>query len=234
MRIFSFSKRISGAATALFALCALAASLQAQPKIATIDLKKVFDGYYKTKQADTLLQGSGADADKVLAGYVDEYRKKQQEYNKLIESANDQAVSADEREKRRKTAESKVSELKEIEQSVTQYRKQAETNILEQKARMRENILKEIQDVINTKAKGGSYTFVFDSSALAFFQTPVILYSAGQNDLTDEVLAQLNITAPAGFFTSEPKEDKTSIAPPKAPQKDEKPVTAPAKPVKKK
>ena len=39
--------------------CLLASPLQAQPKIAIIDLKKVFDGYYKTKQADTTLKERG-------------------------------------------------------------------------------------------------------------------------------------------------------------------------------
>src|SRR6185503_11122549 len=101
MNIFSISKRISIVAFAVSAFCGLTTFGQGQPKIGTVDLKKVFDGYYRTKQCDVLLQNSGADADKVLAGMLDEYKKGQQEYNKLIESANDQAVSADEREKRK-------------------------------------------------------------------------------------------------------------------------------------
>ncbi|MBM3831749.1 MAG: OmpH family outer membrane protein [Verrucomicrobia bacterium] len=235
MRTFSFAKHTTALALSLLAFCLIAPSLQAQPKIATIDLKKVFDGFYKTKECDTLLQASGADADKVLANMLEEHKKKQQEYNKLIESANDQAVSADEREKRRKSGETKLAELKEIEQSVMQFRRQAETNIMEQKQRMRENILKLIQDVINSKASAGNFTFVFDRSALAFFQTPVLLYTNGQNDLTEEVIRQLNSTAPPGFFTSDKdKEEKPLAAPPKAAEKEEKPSLAPSKATKKK
>ena len=236
MNTFSISKRISIVALAVSAFGGLTTLGQGVPKIATVDLKKVFDGYYRTKQCDVLLQNSGADADKVLAGMLDEYKKGQQEYNKLIESANDQAVSADEREKRRKTAETKVVELKEIEKSITQFRKTAETNILEQKARMRENILKDIQEEINTKAKEGSYSFILDSSALAIFQTPILLYHNGQSDLTDELLSKLNAKAPPGALTAEPKEEKTFVVPPpKTSEKEEKPAVAPTKPpVKKK
>jgi Skp family chaperone for outer membrane proteins len=235
MNTFSIARRISIVALIASTFCGLTALGQGQPKIGTVDLKKVFDGYYRTKQCDVLLQNSGADADKVLAGMLDEYKKGQQEYNKLIESANDQAVSADEREKRRKTAETKVVELKEIEKSITQFRKTAETNILEQKARMRENILKDIQEEINAIAKAGSYTFMLDSSALAIFQTPILLYNNGQSDISDELLTKLNAKAPPGALTAEPKEEKTFVVPPpKAPEKDEKPAAAPTKPAPKK
>jgi outer membrane protein len=235
MNTFSISKRISIVALAVSAFWGLNASGQGQPKIATVDLKKVFDGYYQTKQCDVLLQNSGADADKVLAGMLDEYKKGQQEYNKLIESANDQAVSTEEREKRRKTSETKLVDLKDIEKSITQFRKTAETNILEQKARMREKILKNIQEEIDTIAKAGGYTFILDSSALAIFQTPILLYHKGQSDLSDELLGKLNAKAPPGALTPEPKEEKPFVVPPpKTSEKDEKPAAAPTKPANKK
>src|SRR5215218_2281703 len=98
-----------------FASCLLAGALlfgfasaaQAQPKIATVDLRKIFEGYYKTKQADAQLRDRGTDAEKQYSGMLEDYKKANEEYKKLIESANDQAVAAEEREKRKKSAESK-------------------------------------------------------------------------------------------------------------------------------
>ncbi len=236
-KTFLLFRKKARLAFALAAVFGLAATAQAQPKIGIVDLKKVFEGYYKTKQADALLADNGADADKVLGGMFEDYKKGQQDYNKLIESANDQAVSTEEREKRRKSAENKVVELKEIEKSITQYRKEAETRILEQKRRMWENIVREIQDEVTAQAKSGAYTYVIDSSALSAFQTPVFLYNNGQSDLTTEVLAQLNAKAPPGALTAEPKEEKNLIiSPPKTSPKEEKPpvTPTPAKPTKKK
>ena len=96
---------------ALTGLFAVAASLQAQPKIATVNLQNVFTNYFKTKQADSLLQEHGAEADKVLKGWLDDYQKANEDYKKLVEGANDQAVAAEERDKRKKAAETKATEL---------------------------------------------------------------------------------------------------------------------------
>src|SRR5215468_1956304 len=96
-------------------LFGLAAAAQTPPKIATVDLRKIFEGYFKTKQADAQLRERGADAEKQYKGMLDDYSKANEDYKKLVESANDQAVSSDEREKRKKSAEAKVLELNEIE-----------------------------------------------------------------------------------------------------------------------
>src|SRR6478672_6583303 len=98
----------------------LAATAQAQPKIATVDLRKIFEGYYKTKQADAQLRERGTDAEKQYSGMLEDYKKANEDYKKLVESANDQAVASEERDKRKKSAEAKVLELNEIEKTLTQ------------------------------------------------------------------------------------------------------------------
>lgn len=221
-------------ALALAAFLVLAASAQAQQKIATIDLQQVFTNYFKTKQADSLLQERGAEAEKVLKGMFEDYGKLNEDYKKLIEGANDQAVSADEREKRKKAAESKIVELKEAEKSMTQFRKEETTRIDEHKIRLRERILGELREAINAKAKLRGYTFVFDiSGTSANNGTHVLLYSSGQDDLTDEVLADLNAKAPPGSLTSGSKEEKPAVSQPKTDEKPVEPVKPAAKPKKK-
>jgi outer membrane protein len=196
-----------------FALLAPRASAQTQQRVATIDHKKVFDSYYKTKQADVQLKERAGDADKVLKGMLEDYQKANEEYKKLIEGANDQAVSAEEREKRKKSAESKLYELQEMERSVAQFRRETTARLEEQKLRMRDKILREIQDVITTKARAANYAMVFDTAAESFNRTPILLYTNGQNDMTDEVLSQINATAPLGGLSNDPGE-KSITAPP--------------------
>ena len=174
--------------------------VQAQPKIATIDLRKIFEGYFQTQQADAQLRERGADAEKQYKGMLDDYQKANEEYKKLVESANDQAVSADERERRKKSAESKVLELNEIEKTLTQFKREKQVTFDEQKRRMRDQIVRKIREEIDRKARAGGFSLVLDSSAESINQAPFILFSSGQNDLTQEVLSQLNLAAPAGFF----------------------------------
>jgi outer membrane protein len=198
-------------------ILSIPAQAQAQPRLGTIDLKKVFDGYYKTKQADVQLKDRAADAEKVLKGMLDDYQKANEEYKKLIEGANDQAVSGEEREKRKKSAETKLYELQEIEKSVAQFRRETQTRLEEQKLRMRDNILREIREVITAKARTANYTMVFDTAAESANRTPILLFTNGQNDMTDEVLSQINATAPPGSLSSGPTNDKPLTAPPVAP-----------------
>ena len=119
-----------------------------------------------------------------------------QELGQALDGAQDQAVSSDEREKRKKTGESKLLELKELEQTIEQFDRQSRTSLEEQQRRMRDNILKEIQGVITTKAKTGNFSLVVDVASESFNKTPVVLYSNGENDLTTAVLKDLNSTAP--------------------------------------
>jgi outer membrane protein len=172
----------------------------AQPKIATVDLRKIFEGYYKTKQADAQLRERGVDVEKQYKGMLDEYQKANEDYKKLVESANDQAVSSEERDKRKKSAESKVLELNEIEKTLTQFKREKQATFEEQKKRMRDQIVREIREQINNRARSGSFTLVLDTSAESVNMAPFILFNAGQADLTDEILTQMNIGAPAGVL----------------------------------
>lgn len=183
--------------TALLLLAATSAA-HAQNKIATIDLKRVFDSYWKTQQADTTLREKATEFEKKNKTMVEDYQKSAEEYKKLLDSANDAAVSAEEKEKRKKTAETKLLELNEIEQSIKQFERSARAQISEQQRLMREKILNEIRELINSKSTAAGYNLVIDTAADSVNNTPVILFKSGQADLTDEVLTQLNSTAPAG------------------------------------
>jgi outer membrane protein len=190
-------------------------SAQAQTRVGIIDLQKVFDGYFKTKQADATLKERGADFRKSLDGMLEEYKKANQDYTRLLDSANDQAVSTEEREKRKKSAETKLLEIKEIETQVNQFRRSSEQTILEQQRRMRDNIVREIREVISAKAKAAGYSMVVDTAGLTVNQTPVLLYTNGENDLTEEVLKAINTNAPADLPKSDPKEKSEDPKPEK-------------------
>jgi outer membrane protein len=204
-----FPKRFVFTIAALLALSLFAAAplRAADAKIGLVDLRKIFDGYYKTKQADTQLKERVGDSEKVMKGMMDDYQKAQDDYKKLIDSSNDQAVSADEREKRKKNAEAKLTELQDIERSVRQFRTTTQTALEEQKRRMREEILTYLKGVIADHAKKNNYTHVFDTAAESANQTPILLYTTGMNDFTEEVLAEINANAPAEAAKPETKPD---------------------------
>jgi outer membrane protein len=171
-------------------------SALAQTKIATVDLRKLFDNYYKTKLAQAQIQERAAGFDKDDKAMKDDLKKGSDAYQALQQQANDQALSADERDRRKQAAADKLKELQSNKAAIDQYERQAQTTLAEQRQRMRDKILIEIKAAVSAKAKADGDTLVFDTAAETVNGTMAIVYTNGDNDLTDAVLAQLNAGAP--------------------------------------
>lgn len=191
MRIFSqtiFSAVLLVAFTSVPAL--------AQSKVATVDLKKLFENYYKTKLATQAVQDRANELDKDYTSMAEDLKKRNDQYQALLDSAHDQAVSQDERDKRQKAADDQLQQLQQSKLAIDQFERQAHVTIADQTQRMRDNILSEIKTAVAAKARAAGDTMVFDTAAETANGTPSIIYSDGNNDLTDEVLKDLNATAP--------------------------------------
>lgn len=180
----------------LLASTVVGAAAEAQ-KIAIIDLRKTFDTYYRTKQADANLKDQAADLEKERKTMVDQYRKSEDAYKKLLDGMNDPALSSEERDKRKKSAENELLGLRAQEDRIKQFDATSRTTLAEKQRRIRDQILAEIKDKIKAKAKSGGYTMVFDTAAETVNNTPFLLYTSGtDNDITDAVLNELNLAAP--------------------------------------
>jgi outer membrane protein len=201
----------------LLLMSLLAGSARAEGRIATVDLRKVFEGYWKTKRADAQLKDRGADMEKEHKTMVEEWKKGKDEYQTLLADANNQVLSVEEREKRKKSAEDKLKQLKEGEETIQQYERQARTTLDEQRKRMRDSLVEEIRKTVTEKSKTGGFTLVVDTAAESINNTPVVLFSTGENDLTAAILQQLNANAPVDLQKAEEKKDEK-----KEDKKDEK------------
>src|SRR5690349_8735706 len=93
----------------------LASSAWAQGRIATVDLGKVFEGYYKTKLGFNMLKDLKDEKEKELKSMDEERLKAKKEYDRLLMDANDPAISAEERDRRKRSAEEKFKYMREQE-----------------------------------------------------------------------------------------------------------------------
>lgn len=175
---------------------ALGTSATEAQRIATIDLRKVFDNYWRTKQADARLKEDAADLEKDRNIMMDQFQKGEVEYKKLLDGANDPAISTAERDKRKKDAESELLGLRDLEARIKQFDTTSRATLGEKQRRIRDNILSEIRDTIKARVKGGNYSLVIDSAAETPNGTPIVLFASGGDDLTEPVLSQLNVNAP--------------------------------------
>jgi Skp family chaperone for outer membrane proteins len=176
-------------------------------KIATVDLKKVFDSYYKTKLADATIKDEANGLEKELRAFMEDHDKALTEYKKAIEESSNQALSAEEREKRKKDAEGKLIKVNDLRQTVEQFKRTADSNLEEKSRNTREKIYGDIRNVVNTLAKKMGYTMVLDTST-ALGRMPVVVFHNGETDVTNAVIEQLNANAPADLPIADDKKDK--------------------------
>ena len=176
---------------------ALGAGAAEPQKIATIDLRKVFDNYWRTKQADAKLKDDAAELEKDRKMMVDQFQKNEVSYRKLVDAASDPAISSAEKQKRQKDAENDLLGLRDLEAKIKQFDTTSRATLGEKQRRIRDNILTEIRDTIKLKVKIVGYTLVLDTAAETPNGTPIVLFNIGNDDLTDGVLKELNMTAPA-------------------------------------
>ena len=193
--------------TALLLLPLLSVAPAAEQKIAIIDLKKIFDDFYKTKLADGAIKEEAAALDKDRKALTDQYQKAADDYKKALDDANNQAISGDERDKRKKAAEGKLIEINDLEGTIKQFDRTARGNLEEKQRIAREKILGQIKSVVTNKAKAGGYALVLDSAGEGLSRTSVIFYTNGEHDITADVLTQLNADAPADLLKGDGKKD---------------------------
>ena len=186
--------------------CLAGAAVAQEPvKIATIDLLKAFDSYWKTKLSNDQLKERGADFDKARVGMIEDLDLLREEYNRLNVSAQDPANSDEKRAADLKKTQEKISEFKRLEQQVIDFNKNAQKTLADQTRRLRKGRLEEIQEVISTKAKELGYDLVIDSSQDVLLpRTPTVLFTNGKNDITAVVIDILNKDAVGKYKPADP------------------------------
>ena len=175
----------------LVLLAAAVISASADTKVATVDMKKLFNGYYKTRLAQSSLESRKTELRKEIKDMADGLDKAQTDYKQLLDEASDQAISADERDKRKQSAADKAKEINSSRAAIEQFQRQAEAQLADQSQRMSANLVGEIQKAVADKAKAGGFSLVLSSDKIE-----VVVFANGDNDLTASVLSQLNAGAP--------------------------------------
>lgn len=175
----------------LVLLLAMIVSASAQTKVATVDMKKLFNGYYKTKLSQTSLENRKTELRKEIKDMADGLEKTQADYKQLVDKANDQTLSADERAKNRIAGDDKAKEINNSRAAIEQFQRQAEAQLGDQSQRMSVSLVGEIQKSVAEKARSGGYSMVLNAASIE-----VVVFANTDNDITASVLAQLNAGAP--------------------------------------
>jgi outer membrane protein len=184
------------------------ASAQGVLKVGTVDMKKVFESYYKTKDAETRINEARNSAKKELDDRMDVYNKGVAEVKKLNEEIDKPELSKENKEQRSKSRDEKVAELKTMEREINEFRQTREKQLQEQSVRMRGGIVDDINKVVSDKVKAENFQIVFDKSGPSLNGVPVVLFAKDEYDFTPDVISALNKNKPKEELA--PKADATA------------------------
>jgi len=175
-------------------------------KVGTVDMNRAFKEYNKTKDSEKKINEAKDAAKKEYDDRAENYKKALEEINKLSQQLEAPALSADAKTAKAKERDEKIASIKNMEREINEFRQTREQQLQQQAMRMRENIIKEITDIIMERVKTTSYDLVFDKSGPSMNGVPVLIYSKDSADFTTDVITALNkkpVTADKPTTTTE-------------------------------
>lgn len=196
------------------------ASAQTPVKIGTVDMKKVFENYYKTKDAEARINEARNAAKKELEDRMDTYKKGTEDVQKLNDEIGRPELSKEAKEAKSKTRDEKITELKTMEREIREFQTTREKQLQEQSVRMRAGIVEEINKVVADRVKSDGFDVVFDKSGPSLNGVPIVLFSKESFDFTDDVVTTLNKNK--GSETAAPAAKPATPAAPATPAKKAK------------
>ena len=179
------------------AFCVAAPAAHAQLKVATVDMNKVFSGYYKTKDAENKINDARESAKKDLDERMESHKQMLDEINQLNKDIDNPALSATAKADRNKKRDEKITQIKALEQEIQEFKNSREKQLQEQAVRMRNTIVEEIMKVVNEEVKEKSYDMVLDKSGQSLNGVLFVLFSQDKMDFSEQVILTLNKTRPA-------------------------------------
>ncbi len=169
---------------------------KAELKVGTVDMSKVFQDYFKTKEAEARMNESRLSAKKEMDDRLEARNKVLEDINALNRDMEKPELSAGAREQKGKQRDDKIAEVRNLEREITEFKTTRERHLQEMATRMRNAIVEDIMQVVSERVKAGGYELVFDKSGQSLSSVPVILFSKEAFDFTTDAVATLNKAKP--------------------------------------
>jgi outer membrane protein len=177
-------------------LLGFAATGRAQIKIGTVDMNKIFNSYYKTKDAEERINEERNAAKQELDGKMDKYKQNLDEINKLNDDVQKPELSAEAKDAKTRQRDELIQETKNLQTEIEQFRSDKEKQLQEQAVRMRNGIVQEITALVLDKVKEENYDIVMDRSGLSLNGVPILIFAKDGLDFSDDIITELNKDKP--------------------------------------
>ena len=174
----------------------LSLNLNAATAIGVISLEKVYNGYWRTDVENKKLKTKQEEALDRIKKLEESLRKEGTVLGNMIKAMQDPRLAAAERSKRQQQVQTKQKELQQMQDAIQGFRERTRKDLELDMRKQREQIIEEIQQIVSNEAKKRKLNLVLDSAARSAAIAPIVIFTDGENDLTEEVLRQLNLSDP--------------------------------------
>jgi outer membrane protein len=187
---------------AALAGAAFTAQAQPTPKILVLDLEKVFNEHYKTKEQNTKLQGDQVKAQEQLDVITKEGNVLVEQFKELDEQAKNPTATAEAKAKSQAAAQKKYEEIRQKQNERDTFVQNTRTTLQQRFQTFKNLMIEEITKVAVDVAKRRGATLLIDKSGPSMIGVSPVLYFDPSMDITDEVLADINRDRPASAVTT--------------------------------
>lgn len=198
--------------TLVAAVLSSAAASAQNIKVGTVDMKKVFESYYKTKEAEAKINESRNNAKKLLEDRMDLAKKVLDEIKKIDEELQKPELSKESKEQKAKLRTEKATDLQGMDKEIREFQQTQEKQLQEQSVRMRAGIVDDINKIVAERVKAENYDIVLDKSGPSLNGVPVVLFARETYEFTDAVVTALNKNKGKEPAPSKPAGDKPAGA----------------------
>jgi len=139
-------------------------------KIAFVDLSRLFDEYYKTKEYDKVLEGKNAEYEKQLNAKIEKVKEEQ---NKLGLLAEDKKAAQE-------------ADIEKLKTELLEFDRQQKQDLTKERNEKIREILLEIEKIVSNYAEKEGYSFVLNDRVLIFGNQAM--------NVTEPILKVLNDT----------------------------------------
>lgn len=171
-------------------------TLNAATAIGVISLEKVYNGYWRTDVENKKLKSKQEEALDRIKKLEESLRKEGTVLGNMIKAMQDPRLAAAERSNRQQQVQTKQKELQQMQDAIQGFRERTRKDLELDMRKEREQIMEEIQQIVSTEAKKRKLNLVLDHAARSAAIAPIVIFTDGENDLTEEVLRQLNLSDP--------------------------------------
>ena len=171
-------------------------TLNAATAIGVISLEKVYNGYWRTDVENKKLKTKQEEALDRIKKLDESLQEEGTVLGNMIKAMQDPRLAAAERSNRQQQVQTKQKELQQMQDAIQGFRERTRKDLELDMRKEREQIMEEIQQIVSTEAKKRKLNLVLDEAARSAAIAPIVIFADGENDLTEEVLRQLNLSDP--------------------------------------